>query len=159
MLIKICKIFLIFNVAFFFTVVAINNLTDPNTNMLAVQHVLNMDTIFATSPLKWRAVPNLFLQKAAYAFIITWQVTVALILWFSIIQLSKSLKNSHQFEFFKSIAVLGLCLGFLLYGMLFLTIGDEWFSMWQSTKWNAEAAAARFLILIGFVLLFISQRD
>lgn len=159
MLIRICKIILVFNVGLLFTLIAINNITDPNTNWLAVQHVFSMDTVFATSPLKWRAIHNLLLQRVGYILIIAWEVAVALILWFSVIQLSRSLKNLQQFQVFKNIAIFGLCLGFLLYGMIFLSIGSEWFSMWQSTKWNAEAAVTRFFTLIGFVLLFVYQRD
>jgi predicted small integral membrane protein len=59
----------------------------------------------------------------------------------------------------KDIAVAGLVCGLALWFFGFLTVGGEWFQMWQSKTWNGEEAAFRFVTCIGLVLIFLSQRD
>jgi predicted small integral membrane protein len=41
----------------------------------------------------------------------------------------------------------------------FLTVGAEWFLMWQSTKWNGQEAAFRMFAVVGIVLIFVAMRD
>src|SRR2546428_7330961 len=48
----------------------LNNLTDYNSNFALVQHVLSMDTTFAESTVRWRAITNAALHHAAYWLII-----------------------------------------------------------------------------------------
>jgi predicted small integral membrane protein len=57
-------------IALFASLVTFGNLTDYNTNLAFVQHVLSMDTIFAFSTIKWRAITDPALQHAAYTLII-----------------------------------------------------------------------------------------
>jgi len=48
----------------------LNNLTDYNSNFALVQHVMSMDTTFAESTVRWRAITNPALHHAAYWLII-----------------------------------------------------------------------------------------
>ena len=59
----------------------------------------------------------------------------------------------------KSFAVAGLTLGFLLWQVGFMSIGGEWFGMWQSKEWNGVPSAFRFLITIIAVLIFVAIPD
>ena len=59
----------------------------------------------------------------------------------------------------KDVAVAGLVCGLALWFFGFLTVGGEWFQMWQSKTWNGEEAAFRFVTCIGLVLIFLGQRD
>ena len=43
---------------------------------------------------------------------------------------------------------LGLTLGFLLWQVGFMSIGGEWFGMWQSQQWNGVPSAFRFVMTI-----------
>lgn len=63
--------------------------------------------------------------------------------------------SGTAFQAAKPLAFLGLTMGALLYGLGFIVIGGEWFAMWQSPTWNGQPAAARFLVLIGFVTLVL----
>ena len=56
-------------------------------------------------------------------------------------------------------AVAGLTLGFLLWQVGFMSIGGEWFGMWQSQQWNGVPSAFRFLITILAVLIFVAIPD
>jgi len=40
----------------------------------------------------------------------------------------------------------------------FLTVGGEWFLMWQS-KWNGQEAASRMFLVMGVILLFVNSPD
>ena len=41
----------------------------------------------------------------------------------------------------------------------FLTIGAEWFLMWQSKIWNGQEAAFRMFACVALILLFASRDD
>jgi predicted small integral membrane protein len=43
----------------------------------------------------------------------------------------------------------------LLWAGAFLTIGGEWFAMWQSTKWNGTEAALRNFMVSGIALAIV----
>jgi predicted small integral membrane protein len=40
-----------------------------------------------------------------------------------------------------------------------MSIGGEWFGMWQSQQWNGVPSAFRFLITIMAVLIFVAMPD
>ena len=56
-------------------------------------------------------------------------------------------------------AVAGLTLGFLLWQVGFMTIGGEWFGMWQSKSWDGVPSAFRFVMVIMAVLIFVVLPD
>jgi predicted small integral membrane protein len=116
--------------------------------------------VVPTTTLTWRAITSPLLQHLAYAFIILCElvsgavcVTGAVRLW------SARGADAHVFNAKKDVAIAGLVGGFAIYLFFFLTIGGEWFQMWQSQTWNAQASSFRFLASIGLVLLFLNQRD
>jgi predicted small integral membrane protein len=113
-----------------------------------------MDTIFPDSTLKWRAVTNVQLQTAGYVGIIATEAVVAILLW---VAATRMLGRSRGpgFEEAKGLAVAGLTLGFLLYAVGFVTVGGEWFAMWQSVTWNGQAKAFEFMGWIGVVMVIL----
>jgi predicted small integral membrane protein len=40
-----------------------------------------------------------------------------------------------------------------------MTVGGEWFLMWQSRIWNGQDAAFRLFAFMGVSLLFLNQPD
>ncbi len=154
MLVRLCKTALVASIAFFFTLVAYGNLADYGSNWEFVQHVLSMDTTFPNSALHWRAITDPTLQAAGYWLIILTEIVVALILWIGVIRLLANV-NSPAFQAVRSVAVVGLALGFLLYAVGFVAIGGEWFAMWQSQIWNGQQKAFEFLTMISAVLIIL----
>jgi predicted small integral membrane protein len=71
----------------FFTLVTFGNLTDYGTNFAFVQHVMTMDTIFATSSITYRAITNPAVHHAAYALIIAAQATISALCWAGVFRL------------------------------------------------------------------------
>lgn len=158
---RLCKVALVASVVLFFTLVAFGNVTDYGSNWAFVHHVLSMDTTFRDPDLMWRAVTDPAAQRAAYAAIIAWQGATALVCWLGALRLlaAAGAAPGRAFDRAKGVAVAGLTMGLLLYGLGFLVIAGEWFAIWQSETWNGQAAAGRFLVFIGVVLVFLALRD
>jgi predicted small integral membrane protein len=147
-------------VALFASLVAFGNLTDYNTNFVFVEHVLSMDTIFPFSTIKYRAITNPTLHHAAYAAIIAAEVVIAVLCWIGAAALVRHLRaEAASFNRAKTFSVLGLVLGFLLWQVGFMSIGGEWFGMWQSQQWNGVPSAFRFVVTIIAVLIFVAMPD
>jgi len=158
--IRAAKAALVAAVALFVTLVAFGNLTDYNTNFAFVQHVLSMDTIFSFSTIKYRAITDPALHHAAYAAIIAAEALTALLCWVGAAMLVRSLRaDAGTFNRAKTFAVLGLTLGFLLWQVGFMSIGGEWFGMWQSQQWNGVPSAFRFVMTIVAVLILVALPD
>jgi predicted small integral membrane protein len=152
MILRLGQTAMVAAVALIFTLFAFGNITDPDTNWQFVQHVMAMDTIFPGSTLRWRAVTDPAVQKAVYGLIIATEGAAALLLWLGAARMLAALRGP-AFVRAKQTAITGLMLGFLLYAVAFMAIAGEWFAMWQSQTWNGQASAARFIALIGIVLI------
>ena len=158
--IRAAKIAAVAAIALFATLVAFGNVTDYGTNFAFVQHVLAMDTIFPGSAITYRAIASPALQHTAYALIIAAEALTALLCWIGAAALLRNLRaGAAAFNGAKTFAVLGLTLGFLLWQVGFMTVGGEWFGMWQSQQWNGVPSAFRFVMVIAAVLIFVAMRD
>jgi predicted small integral membrane protein len=59
----------------------------------------------------------------------------------------------------KNVAVVGLTLSLPTWLVAFLSVGGEWFLMWQSKAWTDQDAALRMFTVVGNVLLFVALPD
>ena len=158
--IRTAKVALVAAVALFASLVTFGNLTDYNTNFAFVTHVLSMDTIFPFSAIRYRAITDPALHHAAYGAIIAIEAAVAALCWIGAAQLARRLRaDAAGFNGAKTLAVAGLTLGFLLWQVGFMSIGGEWFGMWQSQQWNGVPSAFRFVMTIVAVLIFVAMPD
>jgi predicted small integral membrane protein len=155
--IRIAKIAMVAAIALFATLVAFGNITDYGTNLAFVQHVLSMDSIFERSTIRYRAITTPALHQTAYVLIIAAETATAVLCWIGAYALLRRLRaDGPSFHRAKACAVAGLTLGFLLWQTGFMTIGGEWFGMWQSKQWNGIPSAARFAMVIIAVLIFVA---
>jgi len=160
MLVRLSKCALLLGIAFYYALVVFNNLTDYGSNYLFVHHVLQMDTTFPGNRGLWRAIHSPTIQTAFYWSIILWEaLTGALCCWGSARLLGKIGAPAASFDQAKSVAIAGLTLGLLQWLAAFLTVGGEWFLMWQSPTWNGQEAAFRMFVVLGLVLLFLSRPE
>jgi predicted small integral membrane protein len=158
--IRAAKIVMVAGLALFATLVAFGNVTDYGTNFVFVQHVLSMDTILPSSQIHYRAIASPALHHLAYALIIAAEAATAVLCWIGTFALLRALRaDAAAFHRAKTFAVLGLTLGFLTWQVGFMTIGGEWFGMWQSPQWNGVPGAFRFVMVIMAVLIFVVLRD
>lgn len=156
---RLSKIALVWAVAFFVSLVALNNLMDYESNYRFVNHVLKMDTTFPGNSVMWRAIESPFVHRAAYHFLIFIELAVAILCWVGGFCLLKAIKDTGAFNKAKGIAIVGLTLGIILWFLGFITIGGEWFLMWQSTIWNGQQSAFRVVVIIAFTLLYLVKVD
>ena len=160
LILRAAKIAMVASIAAFATVVAFGNITDYDTNFVFVQHVLSMDSIFPNSTITYRAITSPALHHAAYAAIIAAEALTAMLCWIGALRLLRRLRGpAEAFNRAKSWSIGGLTLGFLVWQFGFMTVGGEWFGMWQSAKWNGVQSAFRFAIVIIAVLIFVAMRD
>ena len=82
------------------------------------------------------------------------------LLWVGAWKLFRALrKPAAEFNAAKQMAIGALTLSMLMWLVAFLSIGGEWFLMWQSHTWNGQDAAFRMFVVVGVVLLILLQPD
>lgn len=155
-LIRLSKIALVISVAFFLLLVVVNNITDYGSNYLFVENVLGMTTVFEGNQLMWRAIDSSAIHTMFYFSIILWEAAAMGLCAFGAYKLFKCIQGSKRdFESAKQFAIAGLVLSMLQWFIAFITVGGEWFTMWQSPSWNGQDAAFRMFACIGIVLVFL----
>lgn len=160
MIVRCSKIFLVLAMGALILLVALNNLTDYNTNYDVVSHVMSMDEVPPGSPLAWRAITSPALHKLFYGFIIATECVAAGLSLFGAWKLWRArAAEAARFNAAKNIAIAGLALAAGLYLFGFMAVGGEWFQMWRSGTYNMQQAAFRFIGCAGLVLVFLGQRD
>jgi predicted small integral membrane protein len=160
MVTRTSKLLLLAGVALFYTLVVFNNLTDFDSNYQFVRHVLSMDSTFPSNRGMWRALPSPAWHLVFYLGMIAWEIITAILLWWGAAKLLRALRlPAAQFNAGKRIPILALTISLLMWLVAFLSIGAEWFLMWQSHTWNGQEAAFRNFAVEGLVLLFILQPD
>jgi predicted small integral membrane protein len=151
---------LVAGIAFFYTLVVFNNLTDFNSNYQFVHHVLSMDSTFPGNHGMWRALPSPALQLAFYLSIIAWEAATTILLWWGAVNLLRAIRlPAAGFHTAKRVAVMALTLSMLMWLVAFLSVGAEWFLMWQSHTWNGQEPAFRMFAVVGLVLLILMQPE
>lgn len=160
MTLRISKTLLVFGVAIFYTLVVFNNTTDYGSNYQFVRHVLMMDSTFPGNHGMWRAINSPALHTALYLGIIAWEaVTMALCWWGGARMLRRRAADAGSFDNAKRVAIAALTLSLLMWLVAFLSVGGEWFLMWQSKQWNGQDSAFRMFTVAGMVLLFVAQPE
>lgn len=159
MTIRLAKIAIAFSTGILILLVALGNVFDYGANFDVVQHILSMDMI-PPNPLKWRAITSPALHQIFYLFIIgTEFVSAALTLYGAWILWRARAGGAAAFNAAKSMAIAGLCVGFLLYLLGFMAVGGEWFQMWRAGVYNMQEPAFRFIGSVGIAMIFIALAD
>ena len=156
--VRIAKIVLVALIGFYALLAGYNNIADYGSNYEFVRHVLLMDTTFPGTALRGRAIASADLHRCAYALIIAIELICAAACLIGAFRLAaRFAASAADFDRARGWAVAGLTIGFVLWFFGFMTVGAEWFLMWQSHQWNGQAAAFRVIVCIALVLLFVCQ--
>jgi predicted small integral membrane protein len=160
MTLRMAKTLLVVAVAGFYSFVVFNNLTDYGSNFQFIRHVLMMDTTFPGNHGMWRALNGPAVHTAFYLSIIAWETLTMVLCWWGGLRLAKNVRaTAAEFHRAKGVAVVALTLSLLMWLVAFLSVGGEWFLMWQSKTWNGQDAAFRLFAIVGIVLLLVAQPD
>src|SRR5262249_24399272 len=88
------------------------------------------------------------------------EAMTAVLCWIGVAGLVRRLHaDASTFNRAKSVAIVGLTVGVLLWHVGFMVIGGEWFGMWESQHWNGVPSAFRFLMTCIAVLIFVAIPD
>jgi predicted small integral membrane protein len=154
---RLVKILFAFAVGLYMTLVCFNNIFDYGSNFQFVRMVASMEDTFSNQRNGWRSVTSASFHHLLFVLIILWELAIAVLLIMGILSMSRNLKSDNAvFKKAKAPAALGYALGILLWFVVFIAIGGEWFLMWQSKSWNAQNTA--FLLTCCF-LLFLLQHN
>ena len=160
MITRSAKLILLAGIAFFYSLVVFNNLTDFDSNYQFVRHVLMMDSTFPGNHGLWRAIRSPGFHLAFYVSIIAWEIATTILLWWGVVRLVRTVRESAaSFNTAKGTAVMALSISMLMWLVAFLSVGAEWFLMWQSHTWNGQEAAFRMFVVVGIVLVLLQQSD
>jgi predicted small integral membrane protein len=157
MTLRAAKVLLVLAVALFYTLVVFNNITDYGSNYEFVRHVLMMDSTFPGNRGMWRVINTPWIHTGFYLSIIAWEFVTMILCWWGGVRLARVFRASgNEFQRAKTVAIAGLTVGLLQWLGAFLSIGGEWFLMWQSKTWNGQDAAFRNFVVVGIVLLLLA---
>jgi predicted small integral membrane protein len=160
MTLRAAKVLLVLGLAVFYSLVVLNNTTDYNSNYQFVRHVMMMDSTLPGNHGMWRAVNTPALHTAFYLSIILWETLTMVLCWWGGFRMAKAIRaRAEAFHLAKRVAIAGLTLSLLMWLVAFLSVGAEWFLMWQSKSWNGQDAAFRMFTVVGIVLLFLALPD
>jgi predicted small integral membrane protein len=160
MTLRLAKTALVFALALYYSLVVFNNLADYNSNYQFVRHVLMMDSTFEGNRGMWRALNSPAWHTAFYISVIVWEAVTMLLLWWGGVRMARAwLGSAAVFTNAKNMAIGALTLGALMWLVAFLSIGGEWFLMWQSKTWNGQETAVRMFAVVGVVLLLTASPE
>ena len=83
-----------------------------------------------------------------------------LLCWWGGYRMAQALRGTASaFQMAKRVSVVALTLSLLMWLIAFLSVGAEWFLMWQSRTWNGQDPAFRMFAIVGIVLMIVVQPD
>jgi predicted small integral membrane protein len=157
---RLSKILLMTAITLWLALVAFGNITDYGSNLVFVQHVLAMDSIFPDAGIHYRAIHSPLLQHAAYVLIIATETLAAALCGLGAWRMARARRASApMFQRAKRLAIAGLTLGLLLWLGGFMAIGGEWFGMWMSSQWNGLDSAFRFVVVLFAAVILLGPRE
>jgi predicted small integral membrane protein len=160
MTLRTCKTLLVFAVATFYFLVVLNNTTDWDSNYQFARHVMMMDSTFPGNHEMWRQVHRPAWYTAFYVGIIAWEMVTTVLCWWGGVLMALTLKGPvADFQRAKPVTIVALTTSLLMWLLAFLSVGGEWFLMWQSKSWNGQDAAFRMFTVVGIVLLLVALPD
>lgn len=160
MMTRTAKLLLLAGIALYYTLVIFNNITDFDSNYQFVRHVLTMDSTFQGSHQQWRALPLPAEHLAFYLSIIAWEIATTVLLWWGAVRLARALRATPAaFHRSKGIAIMALTLSLLMWLVAFLSVGGEWFLMWQSHLWDGREEAFRMFASVALILIILVQPE
>ena len=152
--------------AVYYLLVAFGNITDYSSNEPFVRAVVGMSDGFTgkgiTDPdLTWRRISEPWVQTGIYWLIIAWEVATGLVLAWATVAWVRALRSRGSYTVPRGLSTLGWLMGVLLFFGGFLTVGGEWWAMWQNSTFNGQEPAFRnsVLALAGILLAQLPSAD
>ena len=157
---RVSKALLVIALGFYYTLVVLNNTDDYNTNLTFVRHVLAMDTTFPGNHGMWRAIHSPAGPWVFFVSVVCWETVTGLLLYAGGVVMLRNLRSTAvTFNAAKKVAIGALTLSMLMWLVAFVSVGSEYFLMWQSKEWNGQVAAQHMFAIAGILLLYVAMPD
>lgn len=148
------------SVGLYMLMTCFNNLADYDSNFEFIKMVSGMEDVYSKAKNGWRSVHNEVLHHSLYIFIIACEFTIAILILSGVYKMTRKIKSGkEEFNQSKKLLSTGLSFGVLLWFGIFITIGGEWFLMWQSKIWNGQYTAFILTIIFLAFLVHLNQHD
>jgi predicted small integral membrane protein len=119
-----------------------------------------MDSASRGDSMLWRSIKNENVHHVVYDAIILLELASGVLIIIGLIKCGKYVHaNALDFNLNKGMAAWGLTLSIIIWLFCFLTVGGEWFLMWQSPTWDSQGAALRMFLISGTSLVLLLQSD
>ncbi len=160
MSIRTSQILLLSLLALYTFMVFINNILDPQANLIFVEMILSMEDVFPDSPQAWRGIEHPILQRVAFGLIIGTEFFTSVCCSYGVYHMICARKMSEEkFTLAKKWGVLGIMLGIVLWFGGFVIVGGEWFLSWQSEHFSGVELGLRNAIFFLGVLIVMGFRE
>jgi predicted small integral membrane protein len=157
---RLIKILFGLSVSLYMFMTCFNNLADYDSNFQFISMVSGMEDVYSKAKNGWRSVHSETLHHVMYLFIIACELTVAVLTLTGVFKMIKKFRSGkEEFNQSKKMLLTGLSVGVLLWFVIFITIGGEWFLMWQSKIWNGQTTAFILTIIFLVFLVHLNQPD
>lgn len=157
---RVSKLLFVLAVGCYMLIVAFNNIIDPTPNLTYVSQIVSMSEVFEGNREIWRGSDQAVIHWFFFIAIVIFELIAAVFCFLGAFAMWRARQQSPAvFSRAKGRAVLGLTIGFLMWFFAFITIGGEWFFMWQAGDWNGIPAAFRNATITALALLYLHQQD
>lgn len=155
---RVIKLLFSCAVGLYASLICFNNVFDYGPNFQFVSMVAKMEDTFSKDKNSWRLINSSFWHAVFFISIVACEITIAVCLWLGSFKMINKLRASAtEFKNAKKCTSFGLSLGVLLWFVVFISIGGEWFLMWQSKTWNVQPTA--FFLTCSFLLFLIHHNQ
>jgi predicted small integral membrane protein len=154
------KALLLFALGFYYALVVFNNTNDYNSNLTFVRHVLLMDTTYPGNHGMWRAIHASAASWMFFVSVVIYETATGILCWWAGFRLIRNLRSSAgMFNTAKKLGIVALTMSLLMWLTAFLSVGNEWFLMWQSKQWTGQSVADHMFVIVGIILLYLVMPD
>ncbi len=151
------KCLFLLGMTLWFTLVVINNMTDPGTNLHLIGQMMRMDLLKGDpqmgNGIEWRAVNSPAVHKAVFVLVIFFQLLAVTLLWKAVIEFAMASGKPVSSDLvLHAISSANIGLGVLLAKMFWFWCGGMWYGYWMKTP---QVQQVHMTLLVMLMLEFL----
>ncbi len=151
------KCLFLLGMTLWFTLVMINNMTDPGTNLHLIGQMMRMDLLkedpHMGNGIEWRAVKSPAIHKTVLVFVILVQLLAVILLWKAVFEFARaSVGPVAPSAVHHAVLSADIGLGVLLAKMIWFWCGGMWYGYWIKTP---QVQQVHMTLLVMLMLEFL----
>ena len=151
------KCLFLLGITLWFTLVVINNVIDPGTNLHLIGQMMRMDLLkedpHMGNGIEWRAIKSPTVHKTVLVCVILLQLLAVILLWKAVIEFAMASKGPiAPVAVHHAILSADIGLGVLLAKMIWFWCGGMWYGYWVKTP---QVQQVHMTLLVMLMLEFL----